>query len=244
MPASTSSPTTPGTIGEQVDAVLAAIRRYQPGGSRGALLISDQALSEATADPGFRGALEDGLKKLLSEDLNASAKEHVCRQLGVLGSEACCPVLVGLMHDPSLRTAASQALDAIRGQTVDDALRKALPGSRGQGRLGLIDLLGRRRHPRSVKLLAELMADEDPATAASAMAALGSIGTAPAADALRRTGPIRGRESVALYVDACLVCASRLEAGSRARRLLLAKVRDLDLAPYLAIAVDRALKAS
>lgn len=225
---------------------LEAIRAYKRGGSRGALLASDRAVSIAIKDPKAREALEEGLVSLLAQDLSQEAAEHACRQLGVIGTGAAASRLIALFRKPALLTAVCGALDAIRDTATDSALRGALPKATGLVRGALVDLVGRRRDQRAVPLLIALLRAKEAPLRSAAARALGMIGNGAAARALRQVAMPQERVPGPELIDACLQCAERLPAASRDRRELLAVLSAMPLEARLRDAVRRAgaVKAS
>ncbi len=221
--------------------VLEAIRQYQVGSSRGALLISDEAVGYATDHAEFRSQLEQGLLGLLGENLSTVAKEHVCRQLAAIGSEASAPALVGLLSHPPLVTAAATALAALPGDHVPALLRADFPKLPELAKVAVLDVLGRRRDEDSIPLLAGLAGEKDARVAEAALAALGAIGSGKAAATLHELGSRQGGKPASAFVDAALVCAERAGAGAAEGRRLLEWLRAQPLPPYQREAVARAL---
>lgn len=225
---------------------LEAIRRYQRGGSRGALLVSDQAASLALTNPASRATFEDGLITLLRGELSDAGAEHACRQLGLVGSGACAGILVRCLANANRVNAACQALDAIRDPAVDAALRGALPAASGTVQLALIDLVGRRRDARGLRALGGLLKTGDEAVRIAVAGALASIGTRAAAALLRNVLKLSGIQTNPRVVDACLACAGRLAPSDKGRHDLLGALEALDLPPHAREAVKRlrGIKAS
>jgi hypothetical protein len=231
---------------ELIAQALEAIRRYQRGGSRGALLVSDQAASIAQTNPASRAAFQDGLIALLRGELSDAAAEHACRQLGLVGSGACAGILVSCLGKANRVNAACQALDAIRDPAVDAALRGALPGASGAVRLALIDLIGRRRDARGLRALGGLLKTGDEAVLVAVAGAMASIGTRAAAALLRTVLKQSGIRTNPRVLDACLECAERLAPSDKGRNELLGALEALELPPHARDAVKRlrAIKAS
>jgi len=197
---------------------LRAIQNYQDGGSRGALLVSDDVLSLAVEQPAVRAAFESGLLKLLHGGLAPAAAEHACRQLAVVGTAGAGAALVGLLARSRVGTAAATALDALREPAVDELLRQAFGKMSGAPRLAVIDLLGRRRDRKAVPLLVKALRTAVGLERAAMAAALGNIADRPAALALRRE-VLRAEGKLAVaWLDACLSCLEKLPEGSREQR--------------------------
>lgn len=115
-----------------------------------------------------------------------------CRELRRVGTAKAVPALAGLLGDDRVGHAARYALEGIPGPEAGAALRAALGRTSGFARVGVIDSLGWRGEAKAVSLLAPLLADADPVTAAASATALGRIGGKSALKALsarRDTAP-------------------------------------------------------
>jgi HEAT repeat protein len=93
------------------------------------------------------------------------------------------------------------------------ALRDALPRVAGDLKVGVINSLGERREREAVGLLVPLAQDSNVQVAASAAVALGKIGGAEAADALKAAGPKAPATVQAAIADGLLLCADRFLAA-------------------------------
>jgi HEAT repeat protein len=110
--------------------------------------------------------------------------------------------------------------------------------------VGLVNSLGVRRDAASVPELAGLIADPDESVAAAAMAALGLIGTALAAEALIQFQPKTTAPARPAWAAACLVCAEQLLAGGHqaaAEKIYRLLASDSKAAAHLRLAVEKGL---
>jgi len=197
------------------DAAFAALKTYDAGSARAALLPIDQAVAAVTDSHPACTQLEKRLLSALEAGGSAVAREYICSKLTLLGSVSAVPALVAQLDDARVSTAARTALDAIPDKAVSKALGKKLPAARGLAKIGIINSLAARRDPGAASALADCLGDADPQVAVSAAAALGEIGTAKAARILRQRF-LRTPESLRRNLaDALLVCAERLRAQNR-----------------------------
>jgi len=156
-----------------------------------------------------RAACEDKLLAFLGSAANLDAKQAVCRQLRLIGSEKSVLILEQMLLKDETTDMARYALEKIPGAAVDKALLEALTTMRGDAKLGLISSLGLRKTREAVKPLAVLLADQEPAVASAAAVSLGQIGGQESAAALSEA---YDKAQVAFKADiasAMLVCAGK-----------------------------------
>jgi HEAT repeat protein len=200
-----------------LDAAFSALRSYDQGSSRAALLPIDEAVVAALPDPADRLTLETRLLAALSAGGSSVALEYLCAKLTLIGSALAVPALAALLDQPALTTAARNALEAAPHPEATAALRAQLPKLAGLPLLGVVQSLGIRRAAAAVPALAALLASPSPEVSRAAAAALGEIGTPAAAAALRDFSARAPAVVAPALADALLVCAERLlAAGARA----------------------------
>jgi len=160
---------------------------------------------------------EHALIHTLQSDAPPDDKAIACKKLAIYGSEEAVPALAPLLEDNQLASWALIALEAIPGSAPDSALRLAAGKLQGELLVGVIDSIGVRRDAGAVKILAAKLSDHDTAVASAAAVALGKIGNAKAAAALKRA-LAKGDETVRPAVaEGCVRCAEILLAeGKRA----------------------------
>ena len=156
----------------------------------------------------------------LQSGATTAAKDFICRQLGVIGSEASVPVLAAMLNDAGTADLGRYALERIPGPAVDRALREALAKSSGRPRIGIVNTLGRRRDAASVTALAGLIS-ADATTAGAALAALAEIADPGAVKAL----------SEALVKSAGALRLTAAEAGLKAADNLVERGRKSEALP-------------
>jgi len=160
---------------------------------------------------------EDALVAVLQSDKGPGEKAAACRSLKTVGTAKSVPALAALLTDKEVSHSARYALESMPCPEAGAALREALGKAAGLTKAGIIDSIGERRDKEAVPLLAPLAGDADPQVASSAAAALGKLGGAEAAQALRAAQP-KAPAAVRLSVaDALLLCADRLRAAGDAK---------------------------
>ena len=155
--------------------LMAQLEAYDWGGDRGSLAGIDDLIVAAQGDKDKLTALEQALLEVLQSDAKLPAKEYICRQLALIGTARCVPVLAGMLCDAELSDRARFALEAIPDVSVDDALRAALDKAEGNPRVGIVNTLGERRDQKAIPALSELRNSSDSVLAKAAEAALRKI---------------------------------------------------------------------
>jgi HEAT repeat protein len=205
---------------------LEALKTYDRGSGRAALLPLDEAVAAASMNASAaRQQLEQQLLAILQAGGSAVAREYLCSKLALIGSAPSAATVAALLDDPLLATAARNALQALPPAAAAQALRERLPHLQSLAKVGAVNSLGHLRDAASTGPLAELLKDAEEEVAAAAAVALGAIGSAQAGQALREfysKAPEALRSGTA---DALLNCAERLlAANQRAEALALYQV--------------------
>ncbi len=154
---------------------MTQLTAYEWGGDRGALVGIDDWIVAARGDKDKLAEVEQALLEVLQSDAKLPAKEYICRQLALIGTNRCVPVLAGMLSDSELSDCARVALEAIPDPSADDALRTALEKAEGNQRVGIVNTLGERGDQKAVPALKEMGNSPDPVLAKAAQAALRKI---------------------------------------------------------------------
>ena len=195
-----------------LDHILAGVSSYKFGLDRTHLSgLQDYIQANLDSAAALRRC-ETKLITFLDSAAPLDAKQFVCRQLRVIGTEASIPVLIKMVQKEETADMARYALQEIPGKAVDRALLDILPGTRGKIKIGIIDTLGRRGDAGSAADLAGLTTAPDDAIAAAAITALGNIAGSKASAAL--TAALKGsKQKHRLPIeDALLKCAGDFAA--------------------------------
>lgn len=158
-----------------MDDLIAALETYNWGGDRGALASIDQRIVDAHGAKKELADVERALLKVLQSDAKLPAKEYICRQLALIGSDRSVPVLSEMLIDPELSDCAILAIEAIPDSSAAKALRRALDKADGVQRVGIVNALGERRDRKSIPALSKMRNSPDSALSAAADAALRKI---------------------------------------------------------------------
>ena len=156
---------------------------------------------------------EQTLIAVLQSDKPVGDKAAACLNLKRVGTARAVPALAALLTDKDLSHWARYALESMPCPEAGAALRDAVAKAAGLMKVGIIDSIGERRDREATGALAELASGTDVQVVTSAAAALGKIGTAEAARALRAAhakAPAATRLAVA---DGALQCAAELRAA-------------------------------
>jgi len=200
-----------------IEKAVAAIRDYDYGQSRKALLAVEKLINETYGNAKLRARIEKELVTVLESDATFACKQFVCRKLRIIGTDASVPALAKMLAsaDTHASEAACYALSRHPSPAVSRALRDALVKAKGNGLVAVINLLGDRRDAESAPSLAALATGGDDAAADAAIAALGKIANEHCvkvlADLQKNDNP--KRRTAANH--ACLQCAQELEGRRR-----------------------------
>jgi len=199
---------------DPVDQALKATVTYEFGQSREPLTVVADMVREALAAPDQRQAVAAKLAALLGSDATYCCKQFVCRQLAIAAGPENVPAIAPLLADPVTADMARYALEPIPGPEASKALIDALPSASNAVKTGIINSLGQRHCPKAVPALASLMLDPDVGVAEAALAALGKIANADAAQALGSAKEKVPANLQIVLADSHLLCADGfLEAG-------------------------------
>ena len=153
-------------------------------------------------------------EKQLIEALKGKApqaeKDLACRELQVIGTEACIDALAAMLADVKLSHMARYALEPMPYPKASKVMRDALGKTSGPTKVGLLISLGFRRDAESTGELTALLKDKDPAVAGAAAAALGRIGTPEAAKALAAFRSSADKALRVVVAEASLTAAEQL----------------------------------
>ncbi|MCL1922221.1 MAG: DUF1080 domain-containing protein, partial [Kiritimatiellaeota bacterium] len=130
----------------------------------------------------------------LKSDASHNDKVIAAHTLGQVGTKAAIAPLAELLGDAKMAHAARYALAMIPDPAVDAAFRDAAGKLQGLLLAGVFQSMGDRRDAAAVPLLAKRLGDADAVLADAAAGALGRIGNADAAKALK---PFLGKSAEA-----------------------------------------------
>lgn len=196
-----------------LDTAFDALKKYDWGTPLSVLTPIEDAIVASHGKPDVAKDLEARLVAALQSDLSRDAQDYVCRKLATIGSVTAVPVLAGLLVKKGNSHMARYALERISAPEAGAALRDAVSKVSGEQKIGVIGSLGSRRDTAAIESLGRLIGDSDAAIARSAAMALGTIGTAAAATALKGALGSNGQRSD--IVDALLNCAESLLAANQ-----------------------------
>ncbi len=158
------------------EAALAKLPAYEYGQRREPLAAVSEYVRRALAVPAELKKIEARLADLLRSQATGAAKDFVCRELSLIGTEVSVPALAALLPDPATSDMARYALERIPAASAGEALRAALPKTTGKVQIGVINSLGARRDRQAVPALQRLLGAGDAEAASAAITALARIG--------------------------------------------------------------------
>ncbi len=128
-----------------MDDLMAKLKAYDWGGDRGSLVAIDASIIAAHGNAEKLAEIEQALLEVVQADAPIPAKEYICRQLALIGTDRCVPVLAAMLPDTELSDRARLALEAIPNTAADEALRAALDKVEGEQRAGIVNSLNERK---------------------------------------------------------------------------------------------------
>ncbi|MFH0758202.1 MAG: HEAT repeat domain-containing protein [Bacteroidota bacterium] len=169
---------------EKISRILELISVYDDDQSRAWQQEFQDLMKRVYKDPDLRFETERMMLDFLGSDATLAGKRMICRELGIIGSEASVPVLSTMLSNPGMGETALLALEKIPGADADEALRAALRQSGDQMKVTLLNSLALRKDVQAIEQIRELTGDPDRQVAGAAIAALGTIGSPACADIL------------------------------------------------------------
>ena len=175
--AAAQAPARPASL----DEVLKRLATFD-GGIESAPVWALRDYVTAQKTPAARAECQAKLLQFLKTPATPSAKLAVAKHLRLITDDSAVPALQALLRDPGTADIALYVLQPLAGAAADKALLQALGTTTGATRLEVIAALGRRRTAEAVPALKPLL--QQPALAAAAATALGSIGNDAGGQAL------------------------------------------------------------
>jgi len=193
------------------------LRTYEVGQNRAAPAAVEAYVRSLR--PEQYPAVEAKLLAVLKDPRTTYAgRDFVCRMLRQVGSAACVEALEPMLRDPKLSHMARYALQGNAAPEAAAAMRRALIVAPDAQKIGLVDSLGQRADAEAVGVIAPLVRSANADLAAAAINALGRIGTARAAEALKTARVAAGLEPARRA--SLLLCADRMVAAGQARQAM------------------------
>ena len=195
---------------DKLNPLIEELKKYDWAQNRTSLIQLDNLIKEQYSNPETLKQIEVKLVQTLDSDMTLAAKDFICRQLAVMGSDVSVPVLLEMLDDPKTANLGRYALERIPLPVVDQGLLVKLEAvSDPATKIGIITSLGARKCDDAVETIAAIAAGDDPRIADAAIQALGRVGSPKSADVLRK---LPQSERVQ---DALLCCADSLMKQGR-----------------------------
>jgi HEAT repeat protein len=205
-----------------MEELLEKVKTYDWGQSRLPLTEVSDKIRAAYGNAEELKKIEKGLLSILTSDATYAAKDYVCRQLSIIGTEQSVPVLSKMLTDEKLSDMARYALERIPGTEVNVALCEAMDKTEGKTKVGIINSLGQRRCHEAVTALGKLAGSSDEMIAEAAISALGNIGGDQAAEILAKEKDKATDKLKIVVLDAYLKCADQyVSEGAKDKALAI-----------------------
>ena len=179
----------------------------------------------AQNDPPQLRAMAAKLAGLLTaESTTDAAKLFICRQLYLFGDKDCIPSIAPLLLKQPTADVACYAIGRMPGEEAARALVAALANAEPAAKVAIVDALGQRKDPETTDVLAKAAHDPDKAISQAAIAALGVVGTLPAAAALEnlwQQDPVAVEPALIDVAEQLVADTATLEQGAEIYQKLL-----------------------
>jgi len=181
---------------DQITETLKQLRTYDYAAAPAPVNTIENMIRFVLDKPELRAVLEDQMIALLESDAAFRAKQYVCHQLWIIGTDKSLPVLEKVLLKKDTAEIACFALRTHPSEGAGRILRAALARVDDETKVRLINILGDRQDAAAVDQLMPLLKSGNPAVAEAAAISLGAIGGDKAAAAIaaarnKATGPMR-----------------------------------------------------
>lgn len=200
----------PGETAQRMRLLLERSKSYEFGQSRILLMEIQDQIASVYESPEELKKAESVLLGSLQSDSSFALKDFICRQLSIIGTEQSVPVLLAMLDDEKTANLALYALTRIPSEAADKGLLKVLPSAGKPVQIGILSALGLRKTAAATALIAPLLSGSDPELTDAALAALGQIGTAEAAQAIQKNASTISVSLKPRMDDALLACGENL----------------------------------
>ncbi len=209
-----------GGAGEKqsdLDRALTKLAGYDYGDDRKPLTAIEKAVTASLGKEKKERTVAKKLGVWLQKDsLSFAAKQFLCRQLWMVGTEEQVPILAAYLTDQKMAHMARYALQRMDNAAAGEALRAALDRVEGDLKVGVVNSIGARGDRKAVDTLIQLANAGKPAVARAAVAALGKIGGPKARKTLRAR--LQSDPVSEATLGAYLRCADRLLERGRKKK--------------------------
>ncbi|MFC1693262.1 HEAT repeat domain-containing protein [Candidatus Latescibacterota bacterium] len=162
----------------ELEPEIEKIITYEFGQSGEDIAVVTDLVWASYGDKEKKAHLEKQFVEILKRpEATFACKDYICRQLWIIGSDISIPVLGKmLLMDKKTSDIARYALQENPSPKANKILLKAAKKAEGLQLIGIINTLGERRDPSSVKTLDSFLDSPDKEVTQAAEAALVKIG--------------------------------------------------------------------
>jgi type 1 glutamine amidotransferase len=160
----------------KLDSILGNVVKYDYGQSRETLTDLADFVRKSYPYIKLRREVEQKLiGALINKDATFAAKQFICRQLRLIGSDISVPILAKMLVDDKTSDIARYALEPIEGALVDKTLLDAIDKTSGKTKTGIINTIGVRADAKAVSKLSGFVNDSNKLIASASITALAII---------------------------------------------------------------------
>lgn len=189
---------------------LALMEQYDYGESHAWLKEFQKSMIEVYNHEDLYAEAEQLMIEALKSEASFAAKQMICAYLGPIATESAVAPLESMVLSEDLSAPVLSVFQQIPGNAVDKALIRQLSAADGPRKSEIIQVLGIRKAPETVKPLKKLVFAEDPVVSHAAVYALGKIGTQASGAVLQKAFGKSGTELKWEVADAWMLCADQI----------------------------------
>jgi HEAT repeat protein len=204
----------------KMENLLEQIKSYEYGQSRENLTSLNDLLRVIGNSDEEQIKAEKLMIDFLESDATLPAKQFVCENLSIYGSEQSVSVLEEMLSDPKTASMALFALERIQSNEASEVLIDGLSDGSKTLKIGILSALGNREEIEAIEDVIPLMKDPDKDIAYAAISAVGSIGGDEATESLKNALSDQNQMLRSELVSSYLKCAVKYEQNNKKDKAL------------------------
>ncbi|MCD6394020.1 MAG: HEAT repeat domain-containing protein, partial [Planctomycetes bacterium] len=169
---------------DEIKDVIKAFGKYNYAGDPTPTHTIDNIIRYVGDKPQLRALTEQQMIALLESDATFRAKQFVCHQLWIIGTDRSVPTLEKMLLNKDTAEIACYALRTHPSQAASRALREAIDRVDDATKVQIVNIIGDRKDVAGIDQLTGLLKSDNAAIAEAAAISLGTIGTDKAVRAI------------------------------------------------------------
>ena len=195
-----------------LDKLLKQVSKYDYGDSCECLADLNEKVVESLNSIDTQKIVEQQLINVLKSNATFAAKQFICKELSLIGSENSVSALIKMLENERTLNIALFALQRIHAENVNEQLRFALNAVKDANRIAIINTLGERKDKQAISLLEKGLYSSDPEFAIASAEALGKISGDEAVTVLKSAIAKTSHDVLLAVLDSYLYCADQYKS--------------------------------